>query len=254
MKKIQYASDFHLEFPANSHWLAEHPLEAVGDVLVLAGDITVLSDRPRGDADFLDWCAAHFEHTFIVPGNHEFYKGGDVLASLEGMELELREGVTVLNNRSVVIDDTELFFTTLWTHIPPTDIALVDRELNDCEQVAYGNRRFNANDYDVAHARCLRWLKGALAASTAAHKVVVTHHCPIDVEDPRYASNGLKWAFIVPLERFIMDSGVDHWIYGHTHYNGGDGMEVGHTRMHTNQMGYVRHGVCDNFKAAAVIV
>ncbi len=55
--KIQYASDLHLEFHENSRWLKENPLIAVGDVLILAGDIGYLGDDNYGRHPFWDWCA-----------------------------------------------------------------------------------------------------------------------------------------------------------------------------------------------------
>lgn len=72
--KIQYASDLHLEFHENSRWLKENPLIAVGDILILAGDIGYLGDDNYGHHPFWDWCAESFRQTIVIPGNHELTK------------------------------------------------------------------------------------------------------------------------------------------------------------------------------------
>ena len=34
-------------------------------------------------------------------------------------------------------------------------------------------------------------------------------------------------------------TGVDYWIYGHTHFAGGSGTKIGGTALLCNQLGYV---------------
>lgn len=250
--KIQYVSDLHLEFADNMAYIDAHPLKVCGDVLVMAGDIHVLGAGPFERHPFMLWCSQHFEHTFIVPGNHEYYAGHDLALTLNDWQLAVLPNVSFVNNHSVILGNTELFFTSLWSHIPAADYALVNRHLTDCHRMVYGSVPFQAHHYDEVHERCLSWLKRALEASQAAHRVVVTHHCPVLLEDPRYESNGLTWAFVVDLEQYIAGCGADAWVFGHTHYNGGRGMTVGKTTLYTNQLGYVKDGIEQGYDAGAM--
>lgn len=249
--KVQFASDIHLEFPDNTRWLKENPLEVTGDILVLSGDMLIFGSDCMETHPFIGWCSKHYKHTFLVPGNHEYYNGADITNTLNEFEFPIRDNVTYCNNHSVVVDNVEFFFTTLWTNVTPKSEMLVQRGMTDCYRIQHGHRFLLARDYKKLHKLCLDWLTKALAESTAEKKVVVSHHCPVMAEDPAFAGNGLTEAFIVPLEEYIENSNIDHWIFGHTHYNGANGMKVGHTTMHTNQVGYVKDGVCKGFDHAA---
>ncbi|MBR6490511.1 MAG: metallophosphoesterase [Muribaculaceae bacterium] len=248
--KIQFASDLHLEFKENSRYLAEHPLEVAGDILVLAGDIILFGEESLNNHPFWDWCSDHYAHTFIVPGNHEYYNRFDVISTLTNFTFPLRRNVTYVNNRSITLGDTELFFTTLWSPVSENQLASVQTGMNDCRRIVFGDHLLLATDYARAHERCMEWLKKALSESTASHKVVVTHHCPIVAEDPRYADNGLSSAFVVDLEDFIKNSDIDFWIFGHTHWNALRGTKVGETTLLTNQMGYLTWGGEKDFSPA----
>ena len=238
--KIQYASDLHLEFAENRNYIENGGIEPVGDVLVLAGDVSYLGDRKMWKRPFWDWCAEHFRETFIVPGNHEFYGGFDIGRTMVDFELEVRPNVRYLNNRSIVLEDTELFFTTLWTKIDPTRLWTVQQGMNDYRYGKLNGRRFCANDVDELHQQCFDWLSGALKASSVPHNVVVTHHCPtLRKEFNSYPGGALNSAFQVDLDAFIEGSGIEYWVYGHTHYADGSGTKIGETILLCNQLGYV---------------
>ena len=170
--KIQYASDLHLEFGSNFRYLRANPLAEGGDVLLLAGDVHYLERRRTENDPFFDWCAKHFRETVIVPGNHEYYRdpiarldrqdGIPVEKTLTDYEYFVRPNVRYLNNRSIVIDDVEVFATTLWTVTDPRCYVGIQTGMNDCRQILFHGHRLWADDFTELHGICRAWLADAL--------------------------------------------------------------------------------------------
>jgi predicted phosphohydrolase len=101
---IQYASDLHLEFQSNSEYLAQHPLQPVGDILVLAGDIILLDEKKLEQHPFFQWCSDNFKETLIIPGNHEYYAKHDVTDTLTDYEYQLHSNVRYVNNKNIKLN------------------------------------------------------------------------------------------------------------------------------------------------------
>ncbi len=66
--KLQYASDLHLEFSANSSYLKLNPLTVSGEVLLLAGDIGYLGDNNYEKHPFWTWASENYRPVIVVPG------------------------------------------------------------------------------------------------------------------------------------------------------------------------------------------
>ena len=62
---------------------------------------------------------------------------------------------------------------------------------------------------------------------------------------PKFADSQANGAFTVELEDYIKDSGIDFWIYGHSHYN--VDVKIGNSMCISKQLGYVFHGEHESF-------
>jgi len=257
--RLQYVSDLHLEFAQNRQWLANHPLEVTGDILLVAGDTAYL-DLPESKNDtysaykFWDWASEHYKQVIVCLGNHDFYGYYDLSTMPDGFRKQIRHNVFAYYNNVVHLDDTDIIVSTLWSKIEPCDAFLTERNVSDFYRIMYDGHRLTADDFNKEHERCFAFIKQAVGESKAKKIVVVTHHVPTQLcTAPEFKSSSINGAFTVELGEFIADSRIDYWIYGHSHRN--IRAQIGDTLIMSNQLGYVssKEHLTNGFSPSAMI-
>jgi len=240
--KIQYASDLHFEFPENSFFLKQNPLVPVGDVLVLAGDIDCLYDNQfYADRPFWDWASENFKQTLIVPGNHEFYRSGDVGTINNGCIAEIRPNVKAYYNAVVTIDDIDFILCTLWANIPIENAFITQQNVSDFYRIAYNGKLLTAHYFNQLHQNSVDFLRQTLEKENNHKRIVVSHHLPTALcMADEFKNSRINGAFVAELHDFIYDNRIDYWIYGHSHRNMPE-IDINGTKMLCNQLGYVHH-------------
>ena len=244
--KLQFVSDLHLEFQQNSLFLKEHPLDVAGDILLIAGDTAYL-DLPESKSDsysqydFWDWASRHYKQVVVCLGNHDFYGNYDLATIPDGYCKQIRHNVNAFYNAVVHFEDVDVIVSTLWSHIEPSDAFFVERNVSDFYRIKYKGHRLTVSDFNCEHERCLQFVKKAVAESGAKIKIVLTHHVPTQrCTASEFKGNTINGAFTVELGDYIADSGIDYWIYGHSHRN--IEAQIGKTLILSNQLGYISHG------------
>ena len=241
--RIQYVSDLHLEFPQNRQWLAKHPLEVTGDILLVAGDSAYL-DLPESGNDtysaykFWDWASEHYKQVIVCFGNHDFYGYYDLATMSNGFCKEIRHNVHAYYNSVVHFDSIDIIVSTLWSKIKPYDAFLTEKNVSDFYRIKYNRHRLTADDFNREHKRCLAFIEQAISESDAEKIIVVTHHVPTQLcTAVEFKNSTINGAFTVELGEFIADHRIDYWIYGHSHRN--IKAQIGETLIMSNQLGYV---------------
>lgn len=237
--KLQYASDLHLEFSANSSYLKLNPLEVCGDVLVLAGDIGYLGDDNYEKHSFWDWASANYRQVVVIPGNHEFYKLFNIDELYDGWSYPIRSNISYHYNAVIPLDnDIDLIATTLWSHIDIWNAFRTEAAVNDFKRIRSGSELLTWMRFNEEHVRCISFLAESVKHSQAKHIVVATHHVPsFELMSGEFRGSVLNGAFTVELGDYIAGSPIGYWIYGHSHRN--IDKVIGKTQCLSNQLGYV---------------
>lgn len=236
---IQYASDLHLEFPENREFLKLNPLKPVGDILLLAGDIVPFAVMNE-HTDFFSYVSDHFQTTYWLPGNHEYYRS-DIAIRSGVVHESIRQNVFLINNMAIEHASVRFIFSTLWSRIDPVNQWLIERKVSDFHVIKFNGKRFTTPDFNQLHEVCLEFITAELQTTESIKTVMVTHHVPTMMNYPaKHKGDPLNEAFAVELSDLIEDQGPDLWIYGHTHENTPD-FKIGKTQLLTNQVGYVKY-------------
>lgn len=249
--KIQYCSDLHLEFSENRSFLKSNPLTPAGEILILAGDVVPFAEMDK-HAAFFDYLSDNFETTYWIPGNHEYYRS-DASERSGALNEKIRSNVFLVNNQAVKRENTKLIFSTLWSHISPANEFRIKKNMSDFHVISYQGEHFTTENFNLFHEESKSFLISALQDTENCETIVVTHHVPTLVNYPeRYTESMINEAFVVELSTLIEDSGIDYWMYGHTHVNT-PAFEIGKTHMLTNQLGYVEYNEHQYFDIAKTI-
>lgn len=237
--KIQFASDLHLEFPANSKFLKSNPLQQIGDILILGGDIVPFRIMEQFK-DFFKFCSDNFETTYWIPGNHEYYHS-ELGNRIGQFKEEIESNVFLLNNQVIDKAETRIILSTLWTPISSEKAWYIQNELNDYRLIKDKDSYITTSRSTELFNENLAFIQKSVSTNLQKKCVVVTHHVPTFTDYPKeYRNSNINEAFATDLNEFIKNSTIDYWMYGHHHRNIPD-FKIGNTELLTNQLGYVSH-------------
>jgi len=243
---IQVFSDIHIEL-----WNTFPKIPVKSKYLILAGDIGQINHTSF--YPFLDYCSGHWEKTFYIPGNHEYYSKDKNMTELEfkyKYNIESRyKNIFYLNNSVVELEnDINIYGSTYWTKPSFSTTYEASRYLNDYNCISYFKQGLDkVVNLDVPKVREMsndscNQLQDYLAGENKK-TIIVTHFPPQQdgTSHSKYRLQGkvIRNYFSHPngsLKNFEI-SNILCWISGHTHYSY-DFISPEGVRLISNQLGY----------------
>lgn len=240
MTKFQVMSDVHQEF-------SKVPLikkeDIVGEVLLLAGDITCGPAR-------LEYLRDLEIPIYYIPGNHEYYR-----ASFPGaldyykhyFEMVRAHNIRMFDRETHIHNNVRIIGATLWTDFLAPMSSLVKDEAIIWEDQAFYCSKGMA-DFSVIfgfsvqlaleeHKKSLDYLKLMLGRKHDGPTIVMTHHAPsFKSSHPKYDSSYIKGGFCSNIDYVVEEYQPNIWIHGHTHES--FDYFIGETRIVCNPRGY----------------
>ena len=245
--RIQYLSDLHIEFHRDGGRSLLKSIKPVGDVLVCAGDYTVLANyNPQELVDAFKMLLGIGLPVIYVPGNHEHYRGSfkGVQKALESLQDALPELGVLGPGKAIERGSQRFLGGTMWfPYDKGRDTRTAEDYMSDFSQIS----GFRYNVYQE-NKLFLNWIDQELRPTD----VVVTHHLPSPKSTPQaFQHSRLNPFFVCNMEGVILKRQPRLWIHGHTH--GRCDYKIGATRIVCNPHGYPTEDSVYQFRTDAVV-
>ena len=243
MLNVRLMSDLHTEFDRAGGEF--HP--GTGDVLVLAGDICVAAEYNEDTHRFFEQCVEGYNQVFYILGNHESY-GSTIKDAYFTLQDKLPEGITLMNNRSVLYRDVHFVGATLWSNQNNLDFETMQQSqscMNDYYSITKEDgRTLSVLDTIDEHMFTRKWFEQCIP-TLRGDVFMITHHAPSPKSvKGRYVGN--EGAYSTDLEDFILkNTNIKHWVSGHVHES--NDYTIGQCRMVSNPRGYNHMELNPNF-------
>lgn len=225
--RLQVVSDLHLEFQdpvQDKHLFGERLCPKAGrpELLVLAGDIVNLKDRPRVE-QMLEQVSKRWTDAIWVMGNHEYVGVNPAGAEQLLEDLRVPSNVeVVVRPRTITYKGLQMHCGTLWYARAAVEAAVINPDNG-----LYTNKRgrlVQFFDYrEILGAAAQRYelhdrMIGLLQDELLEGDVVVTHHLPHPRCTPaRFRGEVEDCFFMSDQGALIAERGPALWLHGHTH-------------------------------------
>lgn len=241
---VQLVSDLHFSNLTTINY--GHYIRPTGDILAILGDVTEFTSNSLHIwEDLLQYCSDNFFQTIIVLGNHDYFTD-DSSNSMNKIEDELKcmcslfKNVHILQNDCIVVNNTLIVGSTLWSNVPDFCKNKVQNGMNDYRLIYLDNGKLNdVNNTNTLHSKSVKYIESKLKERDLYDNIIVlTHHAPSfqNTSAPRHGNTlkrKLNAAFSTNLEHLFYNDVI--WCYGHTHYN--HQQQIHNTKLYTNQRG-----------------
>jgi 3',5'-cyclic AMP phosphodiesterase CpdA len=260
MTKVNPISDAHADFTGGAI-----TLPAVDcDVHLVLGDAAApMTTALRIVAEALQHSTAP---KIYVPGNHDFYISNSEPSTYYQDQLERGRrvaeqcGINLLVNQSMLVGDTRILGTTLWTDIAAGDPSMSRKQKmqqsqrgyldgrpnerdyhNDFREIRYGgpgNRnRFTPSQWLQLHEEAMNFLRAEIALEHIGETVIASHMAPhpTSLMGGPDGHNMHDWLYSCT-DCDDLFQHVNLWLHGHIHQS--RDYEIDGCRILSNPRGY----------------